>query len=196
MSTHHTIILSTQQNLTTDTWKQVFESAGGPMNLAWTDFESSEILEESADKRALFFWTSGGEMSHWVKRLYEGLQQQDPTCCVEYFFDVTGEVHGYWKNGESSVEPYTPLYEVVLSEYTPLTNIVHNQKEKFFSVSYGDDALILTYEVDHQITTHTSDFSTVKRGVGFDCQTPEGVSMWVILYDGQYYSEDIEHGQI
>ena len=64
MSTHHTLVLSTQQSVTPATWNQLFEDAGGTMNLAWTDFEPSEVLEESADKRVLFFWTRGGEMSH------------------------------------------------------------------------------------------------------------------------------------
>ena len=196
MSTHHTLVLSTQQSLTPATWNQLFEDAGGTMNLAWTDFEPSEVLEESADKRVVFFWTRGGEMSHWATRLHEGLQQQDPTCSVEYFFDMTGEMHGYWQNGRLKVEPYTPFYEVVLSEYTPLTDIVHNEENKFFSVLYGGEVILLTYTLQHKLSTHTSDFSELKRGVRFDCKTPEGQPLWVILYDGNYYSEDIEHGQI
>lgn len=196
MSTHHTIVLSTQKSFTSATWNQLFEDAGGSMNLAWTDFEPSEIVEESADKRALFFWTSGGEMDHWAQRLHEGLQQYDPISSVEYFFDMTGEMHGYWQNGRLKVEPYTPFYEVVLSEYTPLNNIVHNEDKKCFSVWYGEDVLILTYTLQHKISTHTSDFTELKRGIRFDCQTLEGQSLWVILYDGQYYSEDIEHSQI
>ena len=196
MSTHHTLVLSTQQSLTPATWNQLFEDAGGTMNLAWTDFEPSEILEESDNKRAVFFCTSGGEMDHWAQRLYEGLQKYDPTSSVEYLFDMTGEMHGYWKNGVLKVEPYSPFYEVVLTEYTPLTNIVHNEEETFFSVVYGEEVVLLTYTLPYQISTHTSDFSELKKGIRFDCKTPEGDPLWVILYEGQYYSEDIEHGQI
>ena len=190
MSTHHTIVLSTQKSFTSATWNQLFEDAGGSMNLAWTDFEPSEIVEESADKRALFFWTNGEEMNDWAARLYDELQKQDPECNVEYLFDVTGETHGYWRNGRVTVEPHSPFYEVIESEYTPLNNIVHNEEKRSFSV------LILTYTLQHQLSTHTSDFSELKRGIRFDCKTPEGKSLWVISYDGQYYSEDIEHGQI
>lgn len=196
MSTHHTIILSTKQPLTKEVWHNLFEEAGGTMNLGWDNFESSEILEESMNKRGLVFWTSGGQMDHWAQRLHEGLLKYDQACSVEYFFDVSGEMHGYWQNGRLKVEPYSTLYEVILSEYTPLTNIVHNEIEKFFSVVYGEETLILTYKMSHQIMTHTGDFREMKRGVRFDCQTPEGASLWVILYNGQYYSEDIEHGQI
>ena len=55
MSTHHTLVLSTQQSVTPATWNQHIADAGGTMNLAWTDFEPSEIIEESDDKRVLFF---------------------------------------------------------------------------------------------------------------------------------------------
>ena len=151
MSTHHTIILSTEHDLTAETWKQLFVEVGGSMNLAWDDFEASEILEESANKRGLFFWTSGGEMDDWAQRLHDGLQKHDPTCSVEYFFDMTGEVHGHWFNGKLQVEPYSPFYEVVLTEYTPLTDIVHNEEKKFFSVLYGEEVIILTYTLQHQV---------------------------------------------
>ena len=196
MSTHHTIVLSTQQKLTTDTWKQVFKDAGESQTLAWEDFESSEILETAENKRALFFWTDGAELDDWAARLHDNLQKQDPDCNVEYFFDMTGEKYGYWKNGKLKSEPHSPFYEVILSEYTPLTNIVHNASEKSFTVLYGEEVLLLTYTLQHKLSTYTSDFSELKRGVRFDCQTSEGQSLWVVLYDGQYYSEDIEHGQI
>ena len=118
MSTHHTIVLSTEHDLTAETWKQLFVEVGGSMNLAWDDFEASEILEESANKRGLFFWTSGGEMDDWAQRLHDGLQKHDPTCSVEYFFDMTGEVHGHWFNGKLQVEPYSPFYEVINRVHT------------------------------------------------------------------------------
>ena len=196
MSTHHTLVLSTQNSLNAANWHQLFEDAGGSMNLAWDNFAPSEILEQSDVKRSLFFWTSGGEVNHWVQRLYEGLQKYDSTSSVEYFFDMTGEMHGYWQNGVLKVEPHSTFYEVVLTEYTPLTNIVHNEEETFFSVVYGEEVILLTYTTPYIISTHTSDFSELKRGVKFDCQTREGQSLWVILYDGQYYSGDIEHGQL
>ena len=196
MSTYHTIVLSTEQKLTAGTWEQVFKEAGKSMNLAWDNFDPSEIVESSENKRALFFWTNGEEMKDWAARLHDGLQKQDPDCNVEYFFDVTGEAHGYWKNGSVTVESHSPFYEVIGSEYTPLNNIVHNEQKKSFSVLYGGEELILTYTLQYQLSTHTSDFSELKRGIRFDCQTPEGHPLWVILYDGQYYSEDIEHGQI
>ena len=196
MSTHHTIVLSTEQKLAAGTWKQVFKDAGNSMNLAWDNFDPSEIVETSENKRALFFWTNGEEMNDWAARLYDELQKQDPDCNVEYLFDVTGETHGYWKNGRVTVEPHSPFYEVIESEYTPLNNIVHNEEKKSFSVLYGEEVLILTYTLQHPLSTHTSDFSELKKGIRFDCQTPEGHSLWVILYDGQYYSEDIEHGQL
>ena len=194
MSTHHTLVLSTQKSLTSTTWNKLFEDAGGSMNLAWEDFHSSEIIEESDDKRVLFFWTRGGEMEHWVQRLHQQLKRYEPTCSVEYFFETTGEMHGHWLNGRLQVEPYSYFYEVILREHTPLTDIVQNDKEKFFSLLYDGEVIILTYEKEHQISTHTSDFSELKRGLRFNCQTVEGKSVWVILYAGQYYSEDIDHG--
>ena len=196
MSTHHTITLSTKHDLTENIWKDLFEEAGGSMNLGWDDFEASEIRLSRANKRVLFFWTSGGEMDHWAQRLHEGLQKYDSDCTVEYFFDMTGELHGYWLNGALKVEPYTTLYEVVLGEYTEIQGIVHNDKEKFFTVLYGDEVLILTYDSENTISTHNSDFTELKKGIQFDCTTAEGNAVWVICYQGQYYSEDIEHGML
>ena len=90
------------------------------MNLAWTDFEPIRGFSKSQLTREwCSFGPVGGEMSDWATRLHKGLQQQDPTCSVEYFFDMTGEMHGYWQNGRLKVEPYTPIFmEVVLSEHT------------------------------------------------------------------------------
>ena len=112
-------------------------------------------------------------MNQWAQRLYDALQKQDSTCSVEYLFDVTGETHGLLKNGRVTVEPHSPFYEVIESEYTPLNDIVHNEGEKSFSVLYGEE-VILTYTLQHPLSTHTSDFSELKRGIRFDCQTPEG----------------------
>ena len=196
MSTHHTIVLSTQHDLTEDTWKDLFEDAGGSMNLGWDDFDPFEIQEAAPDKRVLFFWTNGGEMDSWAQSLYVGLQKHDPTCEVEYFFDMTDEMHGYWKNGALQVEDYSDFYEIVSNEYTPLSNVVHNETEKFFSVLYGGEVLLLTYEVHHKICTHNADFTEVRKGLKYDCQTAEGQYVWIVLYDGAYYSYDIEHGQL
>ena len=55
MSTHHTIVLSTEQKLTAGTWNQLFKDAGGSMNLTWDDFEAIRKLEESTNKRDFSF---------------------------------------------------------------------------------------------------------------------------------------------
>ena len=196
MSTHHTIVLSTQHDLTEDTWKDVFEEAGGSMNLAWDDFDPFEIKKATLDQRILFFWTNGGEMDHWAARLYEGLKKHDSSCEVEYFFDMTDEMHGHWKNGALRVEQYSDFYEIVSDEYTPLSNIVHNETEKFFSVVYGEEVLILTYETHHEVTSHNADFTELRRGLKFNCKSTEGQNVWIILYEDAFYSYDIEHGQL
>ena len=72
MSTHHTIVLSTEHTLTTETWSQIFIETGGSMNLSWDAFEPSEVLEEGTNRRGLFFWTSSGKMDQWVQRLHDG----------------------------------------------------------------------------------------------------------------------------
>ena len=112
------------------------------------------------------------------------------------FFDMTDELHGYWKNGALKVEDYSDFFEIVSDEYTPLQNIVHNEGEKFFSVLYGEGVLILTYEIFHKVACHNADFTELRKGQKYDCQTAEGQNVWIILYDGAYYSYDIEHGQL
>ncbi len=196
MSTHHTLIASTNNALSPEIWTDIFEQAGGSMRLGWSDFKPSEVLETSANKRALFFWTSSGELDSWAERVLELLKQYDPDASVEYFFDVSGEIHGFWHNGTLRVEAYSDFYEVVQAEYNPLSNLIHNPDKQFFTVVYNGEVLLLSYDVTERVHSHNSEFSELKTGTLFRCQTPEGRAVWVIQYEGQYYSEDIEHGML
>ncbi len=195
MSTHHTLIAKTTLALSDSDWNKVFNTAGELLNIGWDQLAPHEKNAVDTQTRTLFFWIDGDELTEWAEHIHALLSAIDSQVDVSYFFDTTGEEHGYWHNGKLRIEPHTPFYEVVCTEYTPLSNLVHTPDQKIFSTLLNDEVIVLTYDSAETVTCSSSDFTETHQGTLFQCRHDAGNS-WVIEFNGQFYCEDIEHGQI
>ena len=195
MATSNSVSILMKIEIKEERWRQIFQEMGKESMLSLEDLEADDMAMVQIGPHSLSFCIfTKRDIEGFVECLYERLKKEDESVEVEYTYERGCMSHGYWRNGVLKEEDINELYSIVRNELTPQKiTPQQSQAPEFFDVDIGEESFRALVQSVEKQRIYSDNFKRLFEAPYYICKHPQEGYFGIIEFNGQYYSEDVEH---